>query len=133
MHSNTDSKVNLASRPLRQVQYPWKDLSTTHRHLGWVGFVKQHKVWSCIWTLLPSHTGDRKPRREALNLASEQANKPKQQGGSFEQINCSVLDRTHITLPRKITKQQKSYFILASLQLKNQMRSQKPMTEKFSI
>lgn len=60
---------------------------------------------------------DGKPRRRALILANEQANKPKHQGGSFEQINHSVPDGTHITLPRNITKQRKSYFIVASLQL----------------
>lgn len=60
---------------------------------------------------------DRNHRRRALILADEQANKPQHQGGSFEQINHSVLDWTHITLPRNITKQQKSYFIVASLQL----------------
>lgn len=59
---------------------------------------------------------DGKPRRRALILANEQANKPKHQGG-FEQINRSVLDGTHITLPRNTTKQLKSYFIVASLQL----------------
>ena len=82
---------------------------------GFVCQIAQARTLS-LDSVTKSHR-DRNHRRRVLILADEQANKPKHQGGSFEQINHSALDWTHITLTRNITKQQKSYFIVASLPL----------------